>query len=95
MKRLRGESELEGSGVVWSVKRAFNTPRAALRGMRSELGATKGDLGRGHQSAWSANRARGAALRGMRVSFTPSRRSDLGLSVRVDDLGARVSDLVS
>ena len=62
MKRLRGESELEGSGVVWSVKRAFNTPRAALRGMRSELGATKGDLGRGHQSAWSANRARGARI---------------------------------
>ena len=29
------ESELEGSGVVWSANRAFNTPRAALRGVRS------------------------------------------------------------
>ena len=37
MKRLRGESELEGSGVVWSVKRALRTPRAALRGMRVPL----------------------------------------------------------
>ena len=28
------ESELEGSGVVWSANRAFNTQRAALRGVR-------------------------------------------------------------
>jgi len=61
VKRLWGESELEGSGVVWSAIRAFKTLRAALRGpagplglegssspsKRGELGAMESDLGRG------------------------------------------------
>ena len=56
MKRLWGESELEGSGVVWSMNRALRARGAALRGVRvplvpsvSELGVTC-DLGRGHLS---------------------------------------------
>ena len=35
MKRLRGESELEGSGVVWSVIRALRARGAALRGLKA------------------------------------------------------------
>ena len=42
------ESELEGSGVVWSANRAFNTPRAALRGVRVPLVPSKrGECDRG------------------------------------------------
>ena len=33
MKRLWGESELEGSGVVWSMNRALRARGAALRGL--------------------------------------------------------------
>ena len=61
MKRLWGESELEGSGVVWSMNRALRARGAALRGpagplglegssspsKRGELGAMESDLGRG------------------------------------------------
>ena len=63
MKRLWGESELEGSGVVWSVIRALRARGAALRGLRvplvpsvselgvtCDLGARMSDLGRGHLS---------------------------------------------
>ena len=63
MKRLWGESELEGSGVVWSMNRALRARGAALRGVRvplvpsvselgvtCDLGAMESDLGRGHLS---------------------------------------------
>ena len=63
MKRLWGESELEGSGVVWSMNRALRVRGAALRGVRvplvpsvselgvtCDLGAMESDLGRGHLS---------------------------------------------
>ena len=35
MKRLWGESELEGSGVVWSMNRALRARGAALRGLKA------------------------------------------------------------
>ena len=53
MKRLWGESELEGSGVVWSMNRAL--------------------------------RARGAALRGLRVHHHPRRESEMERWLRGDD----------
>ena len=37
MKRLWGESELEGSGVVWSMNRALRARGAALRGLRKRV----------------------------------------------------------
>ena len=38
MKRLWGESELEGSGVVWSMNRALRARGAALRGPAGPVG---------------------------------------------------------
>ena len=32
------QSELERSGAIWSAIRAFNTPRAALRGQWGQWG---------------------------------------------------------
>ena len=32
------QSELERSGTIWNAIRAFNTPRASLRGMRLHWG---------------------------------------------------------
>ena len=45
MKRLWGESELEGSGVVWSMNRALRVRGASLRGLRIPLVPSgRGDL---------------------------------------------------